>query len=122
MAGKMHIDSYENAGRLFIALAKGERKLPETTKQAVILLADFGIKVEDYENVVFHVNDSKTLHLVVPSKEDIAKSETEVGQEAKYTFPHEHYKSFYLGSPPPRPSNEEMFRIRIGDYTLGKCK
>lgn len=126
MAGKMDVDSYRQAGELFIKLAKGEIPLPKTTDEAIGLLESWGIRLVGYDEVVFHQSSPTTLHVVIPRKDEIEKVEAEVvSNTGPYEFPEgveTIYQRQFTGLPGGKPKNQEFFEFRIGDYVLSQCR
>lgn len=126
MSGNMVVTDFQEAGRLFIKLAKRDVSIPENTVEAISLLQQHGIMIQGYEKVVFHTDTPQILNLVVRREDLITQTEQEIANPGSdYRFPSEVeliYRRYFTGAPGGEPTNQEVFRTRIGDYILGQCR
>lgn len=123
----MEIINLRKVGQFFIRLSKGEEQVPPVADRKSVL-KDNGLNVDEYDNVKFCVDTDTTVHFIVRSKKEIEKGEERVNDPNKHyaiiAHADEVYRRFYEEVPEPDdiPRKQELFEIRVGDYSVMQCK
>ena len=127
MAGEMKVASRELAGQMIIKLATGELEIPSNTDDARALLAEYGISMDGYEEIEFVVDTDTKKHFIVPAKAVIDAAQERVDQAQNYhKMTDEHFRMYNgrfspMVAPDDRPTKQEFFDFRVGDYSSSHC-
>ncbi len=124
---EMIVTNLRKVGQYFIKMALGTEEIPTGQAEIKELLKQNGVDVSQYGHIHLHLEEGDDLHLIVRSKESIQKGQEVVDDVTVEYMIHddadEVYREFYLN--PPTANNvdrkQELYDIRVGDYTLGTC-
>lgn len=113
----------EAAGRLIVGMAIGDIPRPNTTAEALQLLKDHGIELQDFPasgKEIRFVSRDDAVYVVLPPADLMRKRIAEYSKAPRYPLPGE-YKLQVEGDPNALKALD-MFYFRVGDYSFGQCR
>ncbi|WP_342237563.1 hypothetical protein [Inquilinus sp. OTU3971] len=114
----------EAAGRLIVGMAIGEIPKPTTTAEALQLLKDHGITLENFAasgKEIRVVSRDEALYVVLPPA-DLMRQRIEEYSKYPGPYPLPDEYALQVRRDPNALDALDMFYFRVGDYSFGQCR
>jgi hypothetical protein len=130
---QIEISDFEKWGNLLKTWATGENKLrdgksydlpktPHALKEQLTRAGIDGQVPDSVQFIQFITPDSKTLVIVLPTREAILEAEAKLGLGQPYPLPAFYKEAFGGANVSPSLNWEKFHAQRIGEYTINVCQ